>query len=302
MKRRYVEKTAKTVQDAIALALVELDLELEEVKIEVLDEGKTAIFGLLGGKMARVRVSAIADTDSDGYDDNREEETERTDNAQDYAGDSDYSGVEKRYKSGGECEDAAGGGNNGYEDIEEGDEKGVDRNDVFIHRQCRATEEDMAKVQEFLKQLFDGIHVDIEMVVEQSDEGCTVSIASDDSGILIGHRGETLESIQYLTNLCINRGRSEFIRVTVDIENYRKKRVEALIRLADKVSEKVIRIRRNVTLEPMNSFERRIIHSALQNNPKVETYSVGEDPNRKVVVTQKNKGGQAYNRHTGYRR
>ncbi|MCL2146222.1 MAG: protein jag [Synergistaceae bacterium] len=276
MGRKTVEKTAKTVQDAIALALVELDLELDDVSYEVLDEGKSAIFGLLGGKMAKVRVTSLVD-------DEREEgfmPSADTVIGSDHMTESD---IDERQIA----------------DISDKDDY-IEENDAVID--WAVVEEERETILSFLKNLFNGIHVEIDMEFKETDEGYAVNITSDDSGILIGHRGETLEAIQYLTNLCINRGRDEYIRVTVDIEGYRKKREESLVRLAEKVSEKAVRIRRNVTLEPMNSYERRVIHSTLQSNTRVETYSVGEEPNRKVVVAPKNKGGSSYGNNPRYRR
>ena len=130
-----------------------------------------------------------------------------------------------------------------------------------------------------------GVSVDIN--VEEDQESVLLKITGRDSGIIIGRRGETLDALQYLTSLVANKGREEYKRVTIDIENYRQKREETLVRLADRLAERVVRYRKNVTLEPMNPYERRIIHSTLQNNRFVETYSVGDDPNRKVVITLK---------------
>ena len=108
-------------------------------------------------------------------------------------------------------------------------------------------------------------------------------------GIVIGRRGETLDALQYLTSVIVNKNSNDYIKVTVDTENYRAKREETLIRLANKVAEKVVKNGRNMTLEPMNPFERRIIHSSLQENEDVTTYSIGEEPNRKVVVALEKK-------------
>ncbi|HPV02848.1 MAG TPA: RNA-binding cell elongation regulator Jag/EloR, partial [Clostridiales bacterium] len=112
-------------------------------------------------------------------------------------------------------------------------------------------------------------------------------ISGKDSGIVIGRRGETLDALQYLTSLVVNKHSNRYVRVTMDVENYREKREETLVRLARRLADKVVRFRRSISLEPMNPYERRIIHSALQNNEFVETYSVGEDPNRKVVIALK---------------
>ena len=133
-----------------------------------------------------------------------------------------------------------------------------------------------------------GIEAKVE-VDETEDNGLNVNISGEKMGIVIGRRGETLDALQYLTSVIVNKDREEYVKVTVDTENYRAKRAETLEKLANKVAEKVIRNGRNMTLEPMNPFERRIIHSALQANEEITTYSVGEEPNRKVVVSLANK-------------
>ena len=104
-------------------------------------------------------------------------------------------------------------------------------------------------------------------------------------GILIGRRGETLDALQYLTSLKVNRGQEGYTRVTLDTENYRAKREEALARLANRMANRAIKTGRKVSLEPMNPYERRILHSALQSNDQVDTHSEGEEPNRHVVIT-----------------
>ena len=119
----------------------------------------------------------------------------------------------------------------------------------------------------------------------QSEDFVKFRIDSDSMGILIGHRGETLDALQYLTGLVVNRGKENYRRVTLDTENYRSKREETLIRLARKLAIQVKSTGHAVTLEPMNPYERRVLHATLQNNPSVETHSEGEEPNRCVVVT-----------------
>jgi spoIIIJ-associated protein len=139
----------------------------------------------------------------------------------------------------------------------------------------------------FLTDVFEKMNIDVDIEKTEDDESISLMVTGKDSGIIIGRRGETLDALQYLTSLVVNKNSSKYKRVTVDIENYRHKREETLVRLAERLADKVIKYRRNVSLEPMNPYERRIIHSTLQNNDYVETYSVGEDPNRKVVIALK---------------
>lgn len=143
---------------------------------------------------------------------------------------------------------------------------------------------------QFLKQLLEKMNVPGEVLANVSEEeGIRLKIESSGMGVLIGHRGETLDAIQYLTSLHVNRSRKEkgFTRVTVDTEGYRERREETLARLARKVASQVRSTGRARSLEPMNAYERRVLHSTLQNNPYVTTYSEGEEPNRRVVVAPK---------------
>ena len=207
---RMIEKTAKTVQEAINLALEELGAQKEEVDIEVLEEGNKGIFGI-GSKFARVQVTLNSSL----------------------------------------SDDAAG----------------------------------------FLRDVLSKMNIAADIEKYEDDESILLKVTGKESGIIIGRRGETLDALQYLTSLVVNKQSDDYKRVTIDIENYRQKREETLVKLADRLAERVVRYRRSVTLEPMNPYERRIIHSTLQNNRMVETHSVGEEPNRKVVITYKQGAG-----------
>ena len=138
-------------------------------------------------------------------------------------------------------------------------------------------------VVEFLSSIFDAM----KMEVNEEEHIIEVELKGDDMGILIGKRGQTLDSLQYLTNLAINKHSDEYYKVKIDTEDYRKRRKETLENLAKNIAYKVKRTKRPVSLEPMNPFERRIIHSALQNDRYVTTHSEGDEPYRHVVVTLK---------------
>ena len=144
-------------------------------------------------------------------------------------------------------------------------------------------------VVEFLSSIFDAMKMEVEILVAVNEEEhiIEVELKGDDMGILIGKRGQTLESLQYLTNLAINKHSDEYYKVKIDTEDYRKRRKETLENLAKNIAYKVKRTKRPVSLEPMNPFERRIIHSALQNDRYVTTHSEGDEPYRHVVVTLK---------------
>lgn len=145
-----------------------------------------------------------------------------------------------------------------------------------------------------------GMTVNTDIKYNESLSSLNVELSGDDMGVLIGKRGQTLDSLQYLISLVVNRGTGEYIRVKVDTENYRERRKETLENLARNISYKVKRTRRPVSLEPMNPYERRIIHSALQNDKYVTTHSEGEEPFRRVVVVPKRETG--YSDRGGYSR
>lgn len=151
-----------------------------------------------------------------------------------------------------------------------------------------------SRAEEFLKNMFATMDMQVEIHAEFSDDTLNVDISGDDMGVLIGKRGQTLDSIQYLVSLVVNKGKSSYIRVKLDTENYRNRRKATLENLAKNIAFKVKKTRRPVYLEPMNPYERRIIHSALQNDPYVTTHSEGEEPCRKVVVTLKKRERNYY--------
>lgn len=139
--------------------------------------------------------------------------------------------------------------------------------------------------KEFLSKVFEAMDMKVNIDVKQTEEEISIDLSGDDMGVLIGKRGQTLDSLQYLTSLYVNKGSSGYIRVKVDTENYRSRRKETLENLAKNLAYKVKRTKRPVTLEPMNPYERRVIHSALQNDKYVSTHSEGEEPFRRVVIT-----------------
>lgn len=142
-------------------------------------------------------------------------------------------------------------------------------------------------VEEFLRKLFRSMDLEVLISIELEDEVIKVNLEGPSMGVVIGRRGQTLDSIQYLASLVVNKKREKYLKVFIDTENYRQKREETLIRVAHKIVAKVKRTKKSIALEPMNPYERRIIHAALQDNPAIQTYSEGEDPFRKVVIGPK---------------
>lgn len=142
-----------------------------------------------------------------------------------------------------------------------------------------------ADPKEFLNKVFEAMNMKVNINVETNENEMNINLSGDDMGVLIGKRGQTLDSLQYLTSIVVNKGQKEYIRVKVDTENYRSRRKETLENLAKNLAYKAKRTKNPVSLEPMNPYERRIIHSALQNDKYVTTHSEGEDPYRKVIIT-----------------
>ena len=145
------------------------------------------------------------------------------------------------------------------------------------------------RAQRFLMDVTERMNVKVDVYVDDSaEDSLYIHMVGDTLGILIGRRGETLDALQYLTSLQVNKGRDGYIRVTLDTENYRAKREDSLRRLAARMANRAQKTGRKVVLEPMNPYERRVLHTALQNHPAVSTHSEGEEPNRRVVITLKN--------------
>jgi len=178
-----------------------------------------------------------------------------------------------------------------YEVVEEGSSGflGIGSKDAIIKVVISADEDPKQVAEVFLKDVFEAMQLEVNISMDYKEEDKTLSIdlAGPEMGVLIGKRGQTLDSLQYLTNLAVNRSSENYTRVKIDTEDYRRRRKETLENLAKNMASKVKRTKKAVTLEAMNPYERRIIHSALQNDNSVTTHSEGEEPYRYVVITLK---------------
>ena len=176
-----------------------------------------------------------------------------------------------------------------YEVIEKGSAGfiGIGRRDAVIKARKKYSIED--DTREFLNKVFAAMDLQVEIIIDRPEDGNVVNVElkGDDMGVLIGKRGQTLDSLQYLTNLAVNKHAENFVKAKIDTEDYRKRGRETLENLARNIAYKVKRTKHPVSLEPMNPFERRVIHSTLQNDKFVTTHSEGEEPYRHVVVTLK---------------
>ncbi|EOT22658.1 spoIIIJ-associated protein [Eubacterium sp. 14-2] len=181
-----------------------------------------------------------------------------------------------------------------YEVVEKGSSGflGIGSKPAVIKIRKKSDTEDY--VYDFLHSVFLAMNLEVEIIITKSEDGKNVDVElkGDEMGVLIGKRGQTLDSLQYLTNLAVGKQVSEYVKVKIDTEDYRKRRRDTLENLARNIAYKVKRTKRSVSLEPMNPFERRVIHSALQNDRYVNTHSEGEEPYRHVVVTLKRNNNQ----------
>ncbi len=174
-----------------------------------------------------------------------------------------------------------------YEVIEKGTTGflGFARKDAVIR--ARKKNDVIDNIKSFLGKVFDAMELKVDLEIAQDEEANVINIElkGDEMGVLIGKRGQTLDSLQYLTNLVVNKNAEKFVKVKIDTEDYRKRRRETLENLAKNIAAKVKRTKHSVALEPMNPFERRVIHSTLQNDKLIKTHSEGDEPFRHVVVT-----------------
>jgi len=239
-----VEKTAKTVEEAVKAALEELKADEEKVTVEILEQPSKGIFGLLGGKHAKVRVTL------------KEEKP-----------------VEK---------------------VKAPVKETIRETPREIHKEKKETRLldytlEKEKARKFLRDVLEAMGIKAEIRLKETAEGLYINLSGPKMGIIIGRRGQTLDSLQYLVSLVVNKDkdRDGFVKVILDTEDYRKKREETLQRLAKRLAERVQKTGKKVELEPMNPYERRIIHYTLQEFEDITTFSEGEEPYRKVIISHK---------------
>lgn len=264
----YVIKTGKSVDEAVREALKELNISREKAEIEILDEGQKGFLGLIGSKDATVKVWPREDETKSILNEIFNEEIE-TEKSQEVVHEDVELEIENNEVS---TEEVV--------DVEEGTRSIEEENQEIL---------DAAR--EFISKILDTFELENSVEMELNDNVLTINVNGDENrlGILIGKRGVTLDSIQYILNLIVNKKSSRYIRVNLDSSGYREKRKETLINLAKKMANKVTKTGRSVKLEPMNSYERKIIHTALQDYEGVLTHSEGKDPFRKVVIQKERK-------------
>ncbi len=234
---KYIEKNAKTIDEAVEIALKELNVSKSEVEVEVLEQPSKGLFGIIGTRQAKVRVTLIEKPNES----TKPKEVRQTHPTR------------------------------------------------VNETRLSATQEDYNTAQKFLRQVLDAMDIKAEIRIKLNEDNLYINLAGPKMGIIIGRRGQTLDSLQYLVSLVVNKekGKEGYVKIILDTEDYRRKREETLSRLAKRLADNVAKSGRKVELEPMNPYERRIIHSALQEYDKITTYSEGEEPYRKVVIALK---------------
>lgn len=247
------EKKAKSVDEAIELALSELGIERKNADVEIVQYPKKGFLGV-GSKDAVVKVTA------------KTQEEPKTAKEETPVKEKTVSKPKKAKANG-----------------------GVYNSDLPAEN-----------ARNFVKDILTAMGIEATVTAELKNDVVEINLEGENMGVVIGKRGDTLDSLQYLTSLVVNQKSEDYIKVSIDTENYREKREEVLNALAQRLAAKVVRTGRKFALEPMNPYERRIIHSNLQDNDEVTTFSIGQEPYRKVVIAPKNQ--KPNNRRNGYNR
>ena len=322
---RSIEASGKTVKDAIRNGLAELGCDSDDVDIQVIEMGSPGLFGMFG-KPAKVRLTVKAGDPAleiempvlslDAGNARRQKQEKRKPEkpapkaekpvekapekpvekaapaAEETAGEEEdapkRSRNRRRRRGGGRsAESAEGVENAASEDRDAPAPAPIIEHEPFVPTPLEEQSEEARRACAFLSGLTERMGVPVEIALQETPEQLRMQMTGEGMSLLIGRRGETLDALQYLTSLNINRGREEYLRVSIDTENYRAKREEALRKLAIRMAGRAKKSGRRVALEPMNPYERRILHSALQDDPDVTTHSEGEEPYRRVIITLK---------------
>ena len=253
MSMDFSEKWGTDIDTAVELALADLKLTIDEVDVTVLEEPSRGFFGI-GSKLALVRVEKKKTQEVKEPEKKEKKTVEKAEKAQ--------------------------------------TQKTATPKKEEIKKEIEVKEENLVPCEDhealrFLKEVIKEMGLDLDITAKKSENSLYLDIQGKDSGTIIGKRGQTLDALQYLTSLVANKESEVYTRVVVDAENYRAKREKTLEALANRLANKVVKTKRSVKLEPMNPYERKVIHAALHDHPKVVTRSEGQDPYRRVVIELK---------------
>lgn len=281
----YVEVKAKTVEDAVMEASIKFGVTRNHLDYKVLEKGSSGFLGF-GSKPAVILARASEEEFTEEIIGREEKKPAKKPARSQAPKEKKKEKPEKVEK----VEKVEKPQKTQKPEIKiEKPEKTV-KKEVIVDAEVSEESEDMIlTAKTFLSSVFKAMNIEAEVIIQDANDKNTLEIElkGKDMGVLIGKRGQTLDSLQYLTSLVVNRGKATYVRVKIDTENYRKRRKDTLENLARNIAFKVKRTKNSVSLEPMNPYERRIIHSALQNDKFVTTYSEGEEPYRKVVIVLK---------------
>ena len=265
----YTEKWGKDIEEAVSLALIDLKVSRDEVEVTVLEEPTKGFLGI-GAKLAKVRVEKKAPQKPE-----KPEKKEPEKKAPEKKEQPKKSSKPKEKKT---------SDKKSQEKKPEEKKKNIVLDDVDIN-DLKVVEEHEALT--FLKDITGKMGRDLDFSARVGEDLVYVEMSGKDSRTVIGKRGQTLDAIQYLTSLVVNREKEKYTKVVVDAENYRAKRERTLEQLANRLAAKVVKTRKHIRLEPMNPYERKVIHATLQKNPNITTRSEGEEPYRRVVIELK---------------
>ena len=283
---KEITVSARTLSDAITEALIELEITSDMLEYDVIEKGSEGFFGI-GRKQAVIKArKKVVEPPKEEIKKEEPEAPVKEKPKKEFKKEPKKESHKEHKEQKEFKKDAA---REVHREVKESvtPAKEEEKEPVKL---AEISEETKTACVDFLKGVFETMNLEVEIVTEIDEEGAlAIELKGKHMGILIGKRGQTLDALQYLTNRVANKNQEEFVRVKLDTENYRKRRKETLENLAKNIASKVKRTRKPVSLEPMNPYERRIIHSALQADRYVSTHSEGEEPYRRVVVTPNRK-------------
>lgn len=292
----YIEVSGKNVDEALTNALIQLETTSDKVEYEVIEKGSSGFLGMFN-KPAVIRVRKKAEEVEETVETVKKPVKKYSDSKN-----NNYKDGKKKFKSDDKKDVKPAAKAEVKSEVKaevksevksevktevkpESDDKDETKKESSKYTTIMPNEEIERRITTFLTDMFKAMGFEVTIKVSFDDPECVyVDLSGPNMGVLIGKRGQTLDSIQYLTSLVVNKGKDKYVRIKLDTEDYRNRRKETLESLARNIAYKVKRTRRPVSLEPMNPYERRIIHSALQNDKFVSTKSEGEEPFRHVVV------------------
>lgn len=273
---RVVETVGRTIDEAVRDALKQLGVGRDDVEIEIVEEGSKGLFGLLGGRRARVRVQLKPGVEPGFMVDDIEFEQEGALEPQLAPDLTDFGTVLDRAGQSGESDP-----------IEDVRHERVPTRKLSAADE-RVIEQKLEEARQFVAGIVERLGVEAAFETRRDEDGIVhVHIVGDELGLIIGRRGQTLDALQFLVNQAANKDGGPRARIVLDAGGYRARRAEALEALAGRMADKAVRQGRKVALDPMNAFERRIVHMSLADDDAVETYSEGEDPHRRIIIAPK---------------